>query len=305
MKAGFSLVEMTVALAITLVVTGAVFALMDPAQGVFQAQPELMDLQQRLRVAVDGITREVIMAGAGNGGNFASVLPRRRGQRAADPPEAFFSDRISVLYVPAGAPETTVSAATDAGSAVYVAPKPGCPASDPLCGFEPDTLAVIFDETGAYDTFRIDTVENEPPALVRVGGALSKSYAPGATVARIISATYWLRSDVAAGTSELMKYDGYASDLSIADDVVGLAFEYYGVAATPSAPLVRLERASLTDGPWIPDASAPERFDADLLRVRSVRVTLRVRSSGVFLRAPLRDQQISFVVTPRNLSLIR
>ena len=305
MKAGFSLVEMTVALAIALVVTGAVFALMDPAQGAFQVQPELIDLQQRLRVAVDGITRDVIMAGAGSGGHFASVLPRRRGQRSADPPEAFFPDRISVLYVPAGAPETTVSAATDTGSAVYVAPQAGCPASDPLCGFEPDTLAVIFDETGAYDTFRILAVENEPAALVRAGGTLSKSYSPGATVARIVSATYWVRRDLVAGTSELMKYDGYATDLSLADDVVDLAFEYYGVAATPSSSLVRLEKASLTDGPWLPDPSAPERFDADLLRVRSVRVALRVRSSGMFLRGPLRDQQISFVVTPRNLSLAR
>ncbi len=305
MKAGFSLVEMTIAVAIVLAVTGAVFALMDPTQGAFQAQPEAIDLHQRVRVAVDAITRDLIMAGAGSGGYFAAVLPRRRGHLSPDPPGAFFDDRISVLYVPAGAPETIVSVATDAGNAVYVDRQPGCPESDPLCGFAPDTLAVTFDETGAYDTFRVLAVQNQPAALVRAGGALSKSYAPGARVAQIVSATYWLRHDARSGTSELMKYDGHRTDLPLADDVVGLAFEYYGepVPGSFSSSLVRLDDAPLTDGPWSPDPLAPDRFDADLLRVRSVRVEVRVRASGTFLRAPLRDQQISFVVTPRNLGL--
>jgi hypothetical protein len=253
------------------------------------------------------MTRDLIMSGAGGGGHFAPILPRRRGPLSPDWPGAFFDDRISVLYVPAGAPETIVRAATDAGNAVYVAPQAGCPAADPLCGFAPDELVVTFDESGAYDTFRILAVENDPPALVRAGGALSKSYAPGAWVGHAVSATYWLRTDAVTDTSELMKYDGQHTDLPVVDDVVGLAFEYYGEPppGSLSASLVRLDAAGLTNGPWLPDPFAPERFDADLLRVRRVRVELRVRASGAFLRAPLRDQQISFAVTPRNLWLPR
>ena len=72
-----------------------------------------------------------------------------------------------------------------------------------------------------------------------------------------------------------------------------------------SPSLVRLDEDRLSDGPWCPDPSAPNRFDADLLRVRSVRVTLRVRSSRAFLRMPMPDRQIAFQVTPRNLSLSR
>jgi hypothetical protein len=86
--------------------------------------------------------------------------------------------------------------------------------------------------------------------------------------------------------------------------------------------LVPLAAAMLTDGPWCPDADNPNRFDADLLRVRRVRVTLRVESAAASLRGPagplfvhagsssgghsfLPDHEIRFDVAPRNLNLQR
>jgi prepilin-type N-terminal cleavage/methylation domain-containing protein len=348
---GFSLVEMVIALAIVLVVTGALFAVMNPAYGAFHSQPEAIDMQQRLRVSVDAISRDLMMAGAGTRKYFPSVLPLRRGPLAADSPAAYFDDRISVLYVPVDAPETTLSTSTDAGNIVYVLSS---------SGFAPNALAAVFDESGAYDTFRINAVQDTPPALIRAGGNFSKTYATGATVVGVASATYWRRVDAIAGTSELMKYDGQLTDLPISDDVVGLTFEYFGDPSPPvlrrplseplgpwttygpkppemgiddpatpvygagenctftvingatvvrpemaslgSASLVRLDERQLTDGPWCPDPSEPGRFDADLLRIRRVRVTLRVRASRTFIH-PLPDREIGFDVTPRNLSL--
>jgi hypothetical protein len=52
------------------------------------------------------------------------------------------------------------------------------------------------------------------------------------------------------------------------------------------AALVRLPLTSFTDGPWCPDDTAPNRFDADLLRVRSVGATLRIESALAALRGP-------------------
>jgi hypothetical protein len=85
---------------------------------------------------------------------------------------------------------------------------------------------------------------------------------------------------------------------------------------------VKLTPARLTDGPFCPDASIANRFDADLLRVRKVRVTLRVQVGMKSLRGPtgtfflrggtasggerfIPDQEISFEVTPRNLNFGR
>jgi hypothetical protein len=86
--------------------------------------------------------------------------------------------------------------------------------------------------------------------------------------------------------------------------------------------LVPLEPATFTDGPWCPDAVNPNRFDADLLRIRRIVVTLRVESAAASLRGPagplfarggtastahglVPDQEIRFDVTPRNMNLLR
>ena len=48
--------------------------------------------------------------------------------------------------------------------------------------------------------------------------------------------------------------------------------------------LVPLPASMLTDGPWCPDASAANRYDADLLRVRAVRITIQAEASSADVR---------------------
>jgi hypothetical protein len=95
-----------------------------------------------------------------------------------------------------------------------------------------------------------------------------------------------------------------------------------GALGPSTGPLVKLTQAMLTDGPWCPDSAAGNRFDADLLRVRKIRVTLRVQVGPKAFRGPIGplflrggtsiggeryipDQAIVFEVTPRNLSFGR
>jgi hypothetical protein len=82
--------------------------------------------------------------------------------------------------------------------------------------------------------------------------------------------------------------------------------------------LVTLTGAQLTDGPWCPDGLSANRWDADLLRIRRIGVTLRVESANAALRGPasvlfahggtsksgmkwLPDREITFQVSPRNM----
>jgi len=101
-EAGVTMTEALVASLISLTVTAAVLALVHPARGIFQAQPEMAEMHQRLRVAVDSIARDLLMAGAGRPAGAAAVMPYRVGARESDIDAGvtFRPDAVSVRYVP-------------------------------------------------------------------------------------------------------------------------------------------------------------------------------------------------------------
>jgi hypothetical protein len=80
-----------------------------------------------------------------------------------------------------------------------------------------------------------------------------------------------------------------------------------------------LPPATFVDGPWLPDATSPQRFDANLLQIRKVDIKLRVQSAVRALRGPagvlftasgtsrsgrrwLPDAEVRFSVRPRNIN---
>ena len=60
---GFSLIEMLVAMLVTVIVSGAIFGLMTVGQTAFKTQPARADQQQNLRAAMDSIQRDISAAG--------------------------------------------------------------------------------------------------------------------------------------------------------------------------------------------------------------------------------------------------
>ena len=87
-------------------------------------------------------------------------------------------------------------------------------------------------------------------------------------------------------------------------DAAGPVARLGPLAATPSPVL--LDPVRFTDGPWCPDGAEAVRFDADLLRIRRVRLRLRVQVAAPAMRGGNRlffapDQQVLLDVTPRNL----
>lgn len=70
------------------------------------------------------------------------------------------------------------------------------------------------------------------------------------------------------------------------------------LAALPTDPsgLAPLPLALFADGPWCPDSASPNRYDADLLRIRLVRVTLRVPA-----QRQVPDFEVTFDAAPRSM----
>jgi prepilin-type N-terminal cleavage/methylation domain-containing protein len=394
--AGFTLVEMLIAMAVMLLILGGVFQAFNPATGSFRTQPEVADLQQRLRVGNERLYNGLVVAGAGIysgqalgtlGQFFAPVLPYLVGALHNDPASGVFfrTDAITVFHVPTTASQCTIrDKMPQPSSEVKVNAEPGCPASDPLCGFEQGMRVIIFDATGSFDFFTITAVQSDALHLQHrppINPAdFSKAYDVGATISQVNTDAYYWRQDPATNTFQLMHYDLFQNDVPLIDDVVNLRFEYMGDAAPPvlRAPvtdpigpwttygpkppalgvdvasdswpagenctftidpasglhvsrlatlggpgtLTALDATQLSDGPWCPDAANVNRYDADLHRVRQIRVTFRVQTGVATLRGPagvlfnragtgrlsdrlVPDQAFQFDVTPRNLNLGR
>ena len=60
---GFSLLELMVAMVITLVITGAMYGLIVSGQGSFRREPALSDRQQQIRIAMSRIQEDILKAG--------------------------------------------------------------------------------------------------------------------------------------------------------------------------------------------------------------------------------------------------
>jgi Tfp pilus assembly protein PilW len=72
---GFTIIEVLISMAITIIVMGAVFGLLTRGQRSFEREPQVADLQQSARTALDMVSRDVLQAGAGLPPEFPSFTP--------------------------------------------------------------------------------------------------------------------------------------------------------------------------------------------------------------------------------------
>src|SRR6185295_4682638 len=273
---GFSLIEMVTALAVMMAAIGGILSILHPAQGSFVTEPEVADLQQRLRVAQDTLYKDLVMAGAGAylGGQtgsliyfFPPVLPFRQGAIGGAPAGAFArsgplppdtTDTVTVIYVPSTTAQTTLANDVVGGGLMSVNVESDCPRNpggtpQNLCGFEPQMSVLMFDHTGNYDTFTISSVSDAAANITvnRPGDAVTTTYRGGppgtpgiAKVTQAVIRTYFRKAD----TNQLAYYDGSTRpDVPVVDNVVDLWFEYWG---DPNPPLRTSKPIADAIGPW-------------------------------------------------------
>ncbi len=389
-NAGVTLVELAVSMAVTLVLAGALLALVTTVQTTAAAQAEAGDLQQRLRAALHVMADDLLNAGAGLDRTsmagplvqtFPPIVPYRRGQMGDDARAGVFfrPDVLSLVYVASSVPQAEVAMAVDLGGRLRVDLRPNCGPLAPtaVCGFVERMRVMLFEPSGAHDLLTVEAVAGATLEL-SYRGPLSSAYARGtAVLAHAASHTYGMRPDPDSGIPQLTQYDGFLTERPVADHVVGVWFEYLGepepprlrpgadpgvtpppwTTYGPAPPPVGIDDASTSwgagenctfvlrdgrhaprletlgppgdlvplpaglfgDGPWCPDDAAPGLFDADVLRVRQVRIRVRVEAAAramrgargaLFWRAGaasraavlLPDQEAVLDIVPRNLA---
>ena len=240
--AGFSLLESLISLTLILVITGSVFALVNPATETSQTQPEAMDMQQRGRISADLLARDMFMAGAGvySGPQvgalmnyFAPVIPRKMGLNGADDWTVVRPDAITLMYVPNSYSQTTIRDPMPQPSAeLKVEDMANCPKLQELCGFKIGDTLMILDTAGHFDFFTVTNVQNSAGHLQHRQTSLSYAYQPGAYVTQAETHTYYLD----AANNTLRHYDGYLTDVAVVENVVGLTFSYFGDPNPPISP---------------------------------------------------------------------
>jgi len=350
-QCGYALIEMLIAASIGCALLGVLLRFAVSAQTSVAVQGDVVDQQQRLRVAVESMRRDLLLAGAGPSRGaargplvnvFPPIIPARLGLVDADPELSFQADRLSIMYVPDTRAQTALAAAMagPASPLVIDGNAPGCPAAS-ACDFMPGDNVVIFEPAGAggaHETFTVSAIDTAWNT-VTPSAPLSRAYASGSRVALIVQRNYHFDR---AG-KRLMVYDGVRSDVPLVDHVVDLRFAYYGdpraeavrppapgafscaYAGSPPMALLAnlggtapkpLPASQLTDGPVC--GQAPNRFDADLLRIRRVVLTIRLeaesaefRGSGPAFSTPgfsrtatkyVPDLQTTIEVAPRNMA---
>ena len=203
--------------------------------------------------------------------------------------------------------------------------------------------ALIFDASGRFDLFTVSNVTGPESALRPRGSPSGHAYLAGAVAAEVQARTYYFDT----ATKQLRQYDTDVTDVPLLDDVTELRVEYFGTPGSPTLPkppigegnclydaagqalpggsvlpagpegLAELPLELFRDGPWCGTGAA--QFDADLLRIRRVRVTIGAqassaasRSGGPGFSSPgtsrsswrrVPDVVVSVDVAPRNLNL--
>jgi hypothetical protein len=297
-----TLSEALISLLLTFAVTSTALALATPAARASLVQPESMDVQQRARTAAETIARELSAAGigvyAGPSSGLAalpSVLPRQLGV-TGDSPDVARADAITMLSVPSTAAQSTLAAAVSpASQTLSVNDAPNC-GGRVLCGLTAGADVLIADAAGHFDIFRITNVAGAVASLRLHGQVLGVAYPAGSTVTEVLSRTYSLDG----ATRILRQYDGDLSDQPSADHIASLTFDYFADEGAGGA-LAEIDRATLADGPWLGAGSS--RYDADLLRVRMVRVSVRAEASTPALRASAPDVTARVSVASRSMGI--
>ena len=244
--AGFTTLELLIALALSVLVVGAALAV--ASSDAFPVQSEVSDMHQRLRVAVESLVRDLSSA--------AAIRPYRASGASADPPGTFGVDTITALT-----PMTSITywlKTDDRAGAYQLMSSSGASSID---------VPVVDNVVGLqFDYFG----DPRPPTMV---ATLDDPVGPWTT--------YGPRpADVA-----VPPYPSRENCVFVDNGTTQPSPRLPPLAAE-GVHLIALAAPQFSDGPWCPDDWAVDRWDADLLRIRAVLVTVRVQAAGSALRGP-------------------
>ena len=270
---GYTFIELLVASAILITVSAAVLGLLHDGLAASPVLEEATDLQQRARVSVDALAAELRAAAAGPPSGplsryFAAVEPRA----AADPPGTASASALTVRYVPPNGAHSRLSQPLAPGvPTAFVETASPCPVGTTACGFNAGMTAVVFDPSSAASFVSVDAIAPGALTVTDLVAARAQTHLAGSEIAEALQVSFVFDP----GVRQLRRLEGGGSFV-LADNITSVTFEYFAAGMSP------LPLGLFQDGPFV--GAGAMAFDADLLRVKTVRATLRFETGVDRLR---------------------
>jgi prepilin-type N-terminal cleavage/methylation domain-containing protein len=271
---GFTIIELLIAMAITLTIAGAMAGVAEPARAAFDRVPAELDLQQRGRTALEVLSQAIRAAGtdvaaANLLGSLSDLMPV---VSVSEPDEsgAVFTSLTAIVPV-AGAAQGVLAidqAAPGAAMTLAVAP---CPNIKDVCGFTPGATAVVTDGDGHFDIFIVAST-NPGARRLTPDRQLSQAYPTGSMVVEIEASTFSL-AEQADGSYSLIRVTAAGAVQPVADFLEDLTFSVTGVDVA-----------------------------AGFTQLQQVDIAVRVQAPTVLLRGVLPDRTFRTSIRLRNAS---
>jgi prepilin-type N-terminal cleavage/methylation domain-containing protein len=267
---GFTVVELLIAMAITVLIAGAIAGVTPQARAAFDRVPADLDLQQRGRTAIDALSQA--LRSAGNNvvateslGALSDLLPAVS-LSGEDEPGVF--TELTVIVPVHDAAQAVLDADQAAPGGAMTLATAYCPNVKDVCGFTSGSTTVVADGDGHFDVFSIAATNAGARQLIPAR-ALSRSYPAGSVIVEADRFVFNLRKQP-DGSYSLVRTTAAGAVQPVVDFVSGLAFEATG--RTAAAGFYQIETVDV----WL-SVEAP----GDLLRRavldRVFRTSVRLR----------------------------
>ncbi len=139
-EAGFSLIELMVAMVVTLVISAGIYGLMASSESSFKRDPELTERQQNIRVAMDVIQRDLSAAGNKMGPFYPVFLTGLNSFGPASPSGS--ADALQIFTNNGECPDVASAGPPNGANFLALNPVPNCYKDDSF-------VLVLYGNTGA------------------------------------------------------------------------------------------------------------------------------------------------------------
>ena len=268
---GFTIIELLIAMTITLLIAGAIAAAAPPARDAFERVPADLDLQQRGRTAIDALSQALRSAGKNVAATeslqpFSDLLPSVSVE--GEDESGFFTELTVIVPVPDAAQGLLALDQPAPGAAMTLAIE-HCPDVKDACGFTPGSTAVVADGAGHFDVFTIGATNAGARRITPVS-ALSRSYAAGSVIVEADQLTFGL-AEQPDGRYSLIRTTAAGAVQPIVDFVNGLWFDVIGRDA--AAGFFQIQQVDI----WL-SVEAPTDSLRRVIPDRVFRTSIRLRN---------------------------